>query len=127
MHPSVKRKLQLYYQEPSYRLYSLLGRDFHWTDPEAAAHGAVEAAAVAAEASSSSSVGHEGGSSSRGADGSSGSSSSGTEKAERVKGAVVDLFEATGVAAGSKVRGRVSSEGSLDGGIKAVPAAMAAV
>ena len=38
MHPSVKRKLQQYYAQANLRLYSLLGTDFSWADPEAHAH-----------------------------------------------------------------------------------------
>ena len=35
IHPSVRRRLQRYYQDSNQRLYALLGRDFHWCDPEA--------------------------------------------------------------------------------------------
>ncbi len=141
MHPSVKRKLQQYYMESNCRLYSLLGRDFHWCDPEAPQalasepHAPVEATAVvAAEASASSSssgrrrsssVQEEGGCTS-----SSGGSGAGKARSAAQGKGTVDLFEAIGVAGGRKggIPCRLSSEGSLDGGIKSVPApAMAAV
>lgn len=35
MHPSVQRRLESYFLEHNMRLYALLGRDFHWADPEA--------------------------------------------------------------------------------------------
>jgi hypothetical protein len=42
MHPSVQRRLESYFLEHNMRLYALLGRDFHWADPEAGRAGSIE-------------------------------------------------------------------------------------
>ena len=156
MHPSVKRKLQQYYQESNYRLYALLGRDFNWCDQEsrtAAASASVAgpaavtaklAAAAAAAAPPSYEIAVEmppflAAESSDASTSSSSSSSLHEAKANTASGAKAPMAQAakdalrlvaeaaqgnTGGSDAGKglVRARASTEGSLDGGIKAVPA-----
>ncbi|GAB4823377.1 hypothetical protein N2152v2_010423 [Parachlorella kessleri] len=154
MHPSVKRKLQQYYQESNYRLYALLGRDFNWCDPEsraaaAAAGPAAVTAKIAAAAAAPPSyevavempalLAAESSSASTSSSATSSSSSSHEAEERAASGAKASLAQAakdalrlvaesakgnTGSSDAGKglVLGRASSEGSLDGGIKAVPA-----